>query len=169
MRKLMAGLLALAVAVPGMAQTPEERLKAAGHVLPAPPRPIGVYAPAVRVGTMLWVSGHGECGEQTRGKLGAGLSLEAGRASAERVGLCVLATIKAAVGDLGKVERIVKVTGFVNAYPDFRDHPRVMNGFSELMVAAFGDGGRAARSSVGVASLPGDMAVEVEAVVLLKE
>jgi enamine deaminase RidA (YjgF/YER057c/UK114 family) len=118
---------------------------------------------------MLWVSGHGECGEQTRGKLGAGLSLEAGRASAERVGLCVLATIKAAVGDLGKVERIVKVTGFVNAYPDFRDHPRVMNGFSELMVAAFGDGGRAARSSVGVASLPGDMAVEVEAVVLLKE
>lgn len=156
---------ALAICAPAVAQTPEERLTAAGHALPAPPAAIATYVTSVRTGNLLFLSGHGECGQQTTGKVGRDLTLEQGQASAQRVGLCMLATIKAAVGDLRRVRRFVRILGMVNATDSFTQHPAVMNGFSDLMVVAFGDGGRAARAAVGVASLPQNIAVEVEAVV----
>jgi enamine deaminase RidA (YjgF/YER057c/UK114 family) len=150
--------------------TPEARLAAAGFTLPPPPKPVATYVTSVRTGNLLFLSGHGEGGEPvTRGKLGRDLTVEQGRRSAEKVGLCMLATIKAAVGELSKVRRFVRVLGMVNATEDFTDHPRVINGFSDLMVVAFGDGGRAARSAVGMQSLPSDIAVEIEATVELAD
>jgi enamine deaminase RidA (YjgF/YER057c/UK114 family) len=152
------------------ADTPEARLAAAGYTLPAPPKPVATYATSVRTGNLLFLSGHGECGaEYTRGKLGADLTLEQGVRSAEKVGLCMLATIKAAVGELSKVRRFVRILGMVNAAPDFQDHPKVINGFSDLIVVAFGEGGRAARSAVGMQSLPSNIAVEIEATVELHD
>ena len=166
-------LLLLLSSMPAMAiadDTPEARLAAAGYTLPPPPEPVANYVTSVRTGNLLFLSGHGECGEKyTRGKLGRDLTVEQGRKSAEKVGLCMLATIKAAVGDLSKVRRFVRVLGMVNATEDFTEHPKVINGFSDLMVVAFGDAGRAARSAVGMHSLPADIAVEIEATVELHD
>jgi enamine deaminase RidA (YjgF/YER057c/UK114 family) len=163
-------LLSSASAMANPADTPEARLEAAGYVLPAPPKPVATYVTSVRTGNLLFLSGHGECGEKyTRGKLGRDLTVEQGRQSAEKVGLCMLATIKAAVGELSKVKRFVRVLGMVNATEDFTEHPKVVNGFSDLMVVAFGDGGRGARSAVGMQSLPSDIAVEIEATVELSD
>ena len=157
-------------AMASTADTPEARLAAAGFTLPPPPKPVATYVTSVRTGNLLFLSGHGECGENyTRGKVGRDLTVEQGRKSAEKVGLCMLATIKAAVGDLSKVRRFVRILGMVNATEDFKDHPKVINGFSDLMVVAFGDGGRAARSAVGMQSLPSDIAVEIEATVELQD
>jgi len=159
--------------LPAMANpvdTPEARLAAAGYTLPPPTSPVATYVTSVRTGTLLFLSGHGECGEKfTRGKVGRDLTVEQGRQSAEKVGLCMLATIKAAVGELSRVKRFVRILGMVNATEDFKDHPKVVNGFSDLMVVAFGDGGRAARSAVGMQSLPSDIAVEIEATVELHD
>ena len=150
------------------AETPEARLAAAGYVLPAPPKPVATYVTSVRTGNLLFLSGHGECHEPfTRGKVGGDLTLEQGRQSAERVGLCMLATIKSAVGELSRVKRFVRILGMVQSTPDFQDHPRVLNGFSDLMVVAFGESGKAARAAVGMQSLPSNIAVEIEAVVEL--
>ena len=150
--------------------TPEARLAAAGYELPPPPHPVANYVTSVRTGNLLFLSGHGECeGPETRGILGDDLSLEQGVRSAEKVGLCMLATIKAAVGELSRVKRFVRILGMVKSTPDFKDHPKVMNGFSDLMVVAFGEGGRGARSAVGVASLPSGIVVEVEATVELHD
>jgi len=165
--------LLLLSSVPAMANpadTPEARLAAAGYTLPPPPKPVATYVTSVRTGNLLFLSGHGECGEPaTYGKLGADLTLEQGVRSAEKVGLCMLATIKAAVGELSKVKRFVRILGMVQATEDFKDHPRVVNGFSDLMVVAFGDAGRAARSAVGMQSLPSNIAVEIEATVELND
>jgi len=165
--------LLLLSSVPAMANpadTPEARLAAAGYTLPPPPKPVATYVTSVRTGNLLFLSGHGECGEPaTYGKLGADLTLEQGVRSAEKVGLCMLATIKAAVGELSKVKRFVRILGMVQATEDFKDHPRVVNGFSDLMVVAFGDTGRAARSAVGMQSLPSNIAVEIEATVELND
>jgi enamine deaminase RidA (YjgF/YER057c/UK114 family) len=150
--------------------TPEARLAAAGYTLPAPPKPVATYVTSMRTGNLLFLSGHGECNEPfTRGKVGGDLTLEQGRQSAEKVGLCMLATIKAAVGELSRVKRFVRILGMVQATEDFKDHPKVINGFSDLMVVAFGDGGRAARSAVGMQSLPSNIAVEIEATVELRD
>jgi len=150
--------------------TPETRLAAAGYTLPAPPEPVATYVTSVRTGNLLFLSGHGECGEKyTRGKLGRDLTVEQGRQSAEKVGLCMLATIKASVGELSRVKRFVRILGMVNATDDFTEHPKVINGFSDLMVVAFGEGGRGARSAVGMQSLPSDIAVEIEATVELQD
>ena len=166
-------LLLLLSSTPVMAtstDTPEARLAAAGYTLPAPPKPVATYVTSVRTGNLLFLSGHGECNEPlTRGKVGGDLTLEQGRQSAEKVGLCMLATIKAAVGELSRVKRFVRILGMVQATEDFKDHPRVINGFSDLMVVAFGDGGRAARSAVGMQSLPSNIAVEIEATVELRD
>jgi enamine deaminase RidA (YjgF/YER057c/UK114 family) len=152
------------------ADTPEARLAAAGFSLPPPPKPVATYVTSVRTGNLLFLSGHGECGENyTRGKVGRDLTIEQGRQSAEKVGLCMLATIKAAVGELSRVKRFVRILGMVNATEDFKDHPKVVNGFSDLMVIAFGDAGKAARSAVGMQSLPSDIAVEIEATVELHD
>jgi enamine deaminase RidA (YjgF/YER057c/UK114 family) len=170
-RKL--SLLLLLSCVPAMANpanTPEARLAAAGHTLPEPPRPVATYVTSVRMGNLLFLSGHGECGEKyTRGKVGRDLTVEQGRQSAEKVGLCMLATIKSAVGELSRVKRFVRILGMVNSTADFTEHPRVVNGFSDLMVVAFGDGGHGARSAVGMQSLPSDIAVEIEATVELHD
>lgn len=163
-------LLSSLPAMANPADTPEARLAAAGFTLPPPPRPVATYVTSVRTGNLMFLSGHGECGEKfTRGKVGRDLTVEQGRQSAEKVGLCMLATIKAAVGELSKVRRFVRILGMVNATEDFKDHPKVVNGFSDLMVIAFGDGGRAARSAVGMQSLPSDIAVEIEATIELQD
>lgn len=163
-------LLSSLPAMATTADTPEARLAAAGFTLPPPPKPVATYVTSVRTGNLLFLSGHGECGEgYTRGKVGRDLTLEQGRQSAEKVGLCMLATIKAAVGELSNVKRFVRILGMVNATEDFKDHPKVINGFSDLMVVTFGDGGRAARSAVGMQSLPSDIAVEIEATVELRD
>ncbi len=167
---ILALLLSSPAVMANPADTPEARLAAAGFTLPPPPKPVATYVTSVRTGNLLFLSGHGECGESyTRGKVGRDLTIEQGRQSAEKVGLCMLATIKAAVGELSKVRRFVRILGMVNATEDFKDHPKVINGFSDLMVVAFGDGGRAARSAVGMQSLPSDIAVEIEATVELRD
>lgn len=171
-RKWLSALLTLPVAAWANppADTPEARLAAAGYTLPEPPKPVATYVTSVRTGNLLFLSGHGECGPNfTTGKVGGDLTLEQGVRSAEKVGLCMLATIKAAVGDLSKVRRFVRILGMVQSTEDFRDHPKVMNGFSDLMVIAFGDAGRAARSAVGMQSLPSNIAVEIEATVELHD
>lgn len=140
--------------------------------LPPAPKPAGVYNPVVRVGDMLYVSGHGPLrtdGSLVTCKVGAELSEDEGKAAARQVGLTILATLKAQLGSLNGVERIVKVLGMVNATPDFAKHPQVINGFSELMVDIFGENGRAARSAVGMGSLPSNIAVEIEAIIQLKD
>jgi enamine deaminase RidA (YjgF/YER057c/UK114 family) len=168
MRVLVCGVV-LALAQAAAAETPEARLAAAGHVLPAPTPAMATYVTSVRVGNLLYLSGHGQCGAQAKGQLGRDMDVAAGRASAEKVGLCMLATIRAAAGDLSRVKRFVRVLGFVNSTSDFTQHPAVINGFSDLMVVAFGDAGKAARSAVGAPSLPMGIPVEVEAVVELHD
>jgi enamine deaminase RidA (YjgF/YER057c/UK114 family) len=151
-----------------MAGTVEQNLKAQGIVLPAPKAPVANYVPFVRSGNLLFVSGQ-VCLDAdgkliAKGKLGAGVSIEDGAAAARGCGINLLAQVQAAIGDLEKVVRVVRLGGFVNSAPDFLDGPKVLNGASDLMVAVFGDKGRHARTTVGVSALPSDAAVEVEGV-----
>jgi enamine deaminase RidA (YjgF/YER057c/UK114 family) len=150
----------------------ERRLKEQGIELITPSAPVANYVKAVRVGNVVYLSGHGPDkpdGGQLTGKLGSELSIEQGQEAARLVGISLLSTLKREIGNLDKVSRIVKVTGFVNAEPSFEKHPQVMNGFSDLMVQAFGEIGKHARSSVGVGSLPSNIAVEIEMIVELKK
>jgi len=136
--------------------------------LPAPKAPVANYVPFVRSGNLLFVSGQVCLDTEgkliAKGKLGAGVSIEDGAAAARGCGINLLAQVKAAVGDLDKVVRVVRLGGFVNSAPDFLEGPKVLNGASDLMVAVFGDKGRHARTTVGVSALPSDAAVEVEGV-----
>ncbi|MEO6382788.1 MAG: RidA family protein [Nitrobacter sp.] len=149
-----------------MAGTIEQKLAAQGITLHEPTSPVANYVGFVRTGNLLFVSGQicfdAEGKLIAKGKLGAGVTVEQGSAAARGCAINLLAQIKAALGDLDKVVRVVRLGGFVNSAPDFIDAPKVMNGASDLMVAAFGDKGRHARSTIGVASLPSDAAVEVE-------
>ena len=157
------------VAAPAAAATPEQRLAAAGLSLPAVQPPVATFANTVRSGNLLFVAGHAHCeADVVKGKLGREFTIEQGQAYARRVGLCLLASIKADVGELSRVKRFVRIMGMVNATPEFTEHPKVMNGFSDLMVLAFGPDGLAARSSMGMSSLPFDAPIEVEAIVELK-
>ena len=117
---------------------------------------------------MRFLAGHGECPAGAAGKLGASMDTAAGKANAAKVGLCVLATLKAQLGELSQVKRVVKVMGLVNATPDFTQHPEVMNGFSEVMVTAFGEAGKAPRVAAGAGSLPRGWPVEVDVIVEVK-
>jgi len=149
----------------------EARLQSLGIVLPAAPNPVANYVPSYLAGNLLFISGQisrAADGSVATGRLGAGLTVEQGRAAARLSALNVLAQIKAAVGDLDLVAHIVKLTGFVNATPEFVDHPQVVNGASDLMVEALGDRGRHTRAAVGVSSLPMGCAVEVDAIVLIE-
>ncbi len=140
--------------------------------LPEAPKPGGIYTPAVQVGSMLYVSGHGPVqldGTLITGRVGQDLTEEEGRNAARQVGLTILATVLTQLGSLDRIERVVKVLGMVNATPDFHRHPSVINGFSQLMVDVFGEAGRGARSAVGMGSLPGNIPVEVEAIFQLKD
>ena len=149
-----------------MAGSIEKKLSGLGVTLPTPASPIANYVPFVRSGNILVVSGQicfGVDGKLVaKGQLGAGVSVEDGQKAARACAINLIAQLKAALGELDKVVRVVKLTGFVNSAPHFPEGPKVMNGASDLMVAAFGDKGRHARSTVGVAALPSDSAVEVE-------
>jgi enamine deaminase RidA (YjgF/YER057c/UK114 family) len=150
----------------------EARLAELKLELPPAPEPGGVYTPIVVVGDMCYVSGHGPLlpdGTMISGKVGAELSEDEGKAAARQVGLTILATLQKELGSLDRVVRAVKVLGMVNAAPDFQRHPQVINGFSELMIEVFGEPGRAARSAVGMGSLPGNIAVEVEAILQIRD
>ncbi|MFT6899173.1 MAG: enamine deaminase RidA (YjgF/YER057c/UK114 family) [Paraglaciecola sp.] len=171
---LLTTVLTFGLATPpealAQATTPEQRIKAAGFALPEPVKPIANYVTWRRSGNTLYLSGHGTCGgNNVIGKLGDKLNVEQGYEAAQRVGLCALATIKSAVGDLSKVKQVLKITGMVNAVPSFNDHSKVINGFSDLFVTAFGDDGKGARAAVGMAGLPGNMSVEVSAIIELNE
>ncbi len=146
----------------------EERLAALSLTLPTVPTPLGNYVVAKTVGNLVYLSGSGprkSDGSYIVGKVPSVCSEEDAYAAAQLVGLNILASLKAEIGDLDRVRQVVKVLGMVNADPSFANHPKVINGFSDLMVEAFGDPGRAARSAVGMGSLPGDIPVEVEMIV----
>lgn len=144
----------------------ESRLAALGLTLPAAPAPAANYVPSVISGSMLYVSGQVSQvnGALIIGRLGEDMSTEQGAEAARACALSLLAQAKAAVGDFSRIQRVVKLTGFVNCTPEFWDQPKVINGASDLMVAVLGDAGRHARSAVGSSSLPLGVAVEIEAI-----
>ncbi len=151
-----------------MPSKPEVRIQELHLTLPSPPKPVAKYKPAVIADNYLYVSGHGPLkadGKQITGRVGADLTLEQGKEAARVVGLAILATVRNTIGSLDKVKRLIKTLGMVNATPEFKDHPQIINGFSELMAEVFGDNaGVGARSAVGMGSLPGNIAVEVECI-----
>lgn len=150
----------------------EARLKELGITLIKPSAPVANYVKAVRVGNLVYLSGHGPDkpdGGLVIGKVGSDLTLEQAKDAARLVGISLLSTLKGEIGDLNKVKRIVKVLGMVNAIPTFEKQPQVINGCSDLMVEVFGENGRHARSSVGVASLPSNIPVEIEMIVEIKK
>ncbi len=140
----------------------EKRISELGIELPAPAQPLGSYVRWVRTGNLLFISGTGPGEDSQRGKLGRTMTVEEGYAAAREVGLQILATARAALGDLDQVARVVKVLGMVNCTPDFADQPKVINGCSDLFVEVFGDAGRHTRSAVGFVALPGQIPVEIE-------
>jgi len=153
--------------------TPEQKLQSLGLVLPPAPKPVAVYKPLVVFGNAAYVSGHGPLrvdGTLITGVVGRDLDLEGGKAAARQVGLAILATLRAQLGSLDRVKRLVKVLGMVNTAPDFYDHPKVINGCSELFAEIWGpEQGIGARSAVGMGPLPGNIAVEIEAIFELVE
>ena len=151
--------------------TIEQRLKELNITLPRVGNPLGNYVHARRAGNLLYLSGKGPenaDGTMPRGKLGAGVSIDEGYRHARQIGLVLIAAIKDELGDLDRVEGIVKVLGMVNAAPDFADHPKVVNGCSDLFVEVFGEAGRHARSAVGMSSLPAGIPVEIEVIVAVR-
>jgi enamine deaminase RidA (YjgF/YER057c/UK114 family) len=149
----------------------DTRLSELGLTLPQPAAPVAAYVPTVEFGGLLHISGQisvAEDGSLIKGRLGADMALDDGIAAARRCGVMLLAQIKAALGSLDRVERIVKLGVFVNSAPSFTDQPKVANGASELMQDVFGEVGRHARSAVGVAVLPLGVAVEIDAIVAVK-
>jgi len=154
---MMIALMAMVSCV--VAQTPEQKLKELGITLPEPSKPVGTYVNWRRVGNMLYIAG---AGTDVYGKVGKDLTIEQGYEAARQTGIQILGLIKSAVGDLSKVKQFVRVHGMVNCAPDFYDQPKVINGFSDLMLKVFGEKGLHARAAVGQSSLPGNIAVEIE-------
>lgn len=151
---------------------PEARLEELGIQLLNPSSPVANYVNAVRAGNLIFLSGKGPLkadGENITGKLGEDLSLEQGYKAARVTAINQLSVLKSELGNLNKVKRIVKVLGMVNATPDFTDHPKVINGYSDLMVKVFGRRGKHARAAVGMGSLPGNIAVEIEMIVEIED
>jgi enamine deaminase RidA (YjgF/YER057c/UK114 family) len=149
-----------------MAGTIEQKLASLGINLPTPASPIANYVPFVRTGNVLVISGQlcfaNEGKLVAKGQLGGGVSIEDGQKAGRVCAINLLAQLKVALGDLDKLRRVVRLGGFINSAPGFTDGPKVMNGASDLMVEVFGDKGRHARTTVGVAALPADAAIEVE-------
>ena len=146
----------------------EGRVKELGLDLSNAPKPIANYVPAVQVGNIVYLSGHGPLrpdGTMAAGKIGADMSVEEGYDAARLVGIGLLASLKAQIGSLDRVKRLVKTLGMVNAVPEFTDHPQVINGTSDLFRDVFGENGIGARSAVGMGSLPGQIPVEVEMII----
>ena len=160
---LLITVISTAAAASAQTATAEENLKKLGITLPSPPTPVANYVTFVRVGNLLFLAGHGPTPATPAGKVGKELTVDQGYHAARATGLNLLATTRAALGSLDKVKRVVKVLGMVNSAPGFADQPRVMNGFSDLMVQVFGETvGKHARSSVGMAELPNNIPVEIE-------
>lgn len=148
--------------------TPEARVAQLKLELPPAPKPVAVYKPLVVVGNLAYVSGHGPLRADKSlftGRVGDQVDLEFGKAAARQTGLAILATLREHLGSLDRVQRVIKVLGMVNSTADFREHPAVINGCSELFRDVFGEErGVGARSAVGMGSLPGDITVEIEAI-----
>jgi enamine deaminase RidA (YjgF/YER057c/UK114 family) len=172
MKKYILFLITIIIAFNMQAQTPEERLKEKGIVLTAPSAPVANYVNVVRVGNLLFLSGKGPSradGSYDTGKVGKDLTIEQGYEAARLAAISHLSVLKAELGDLSKVKRIVKVLGMVNCTDDFKDQPKVINGYSDLMVEIFGEKGKHARSAVGMNSLPLGIVVEVEVIVEVED
>lgn len=154
------------------AQDAEAKLKEKGIVLTPPSKPVANYVNAVRVGNLLFLAGKGPTkadGTHITGKVGKDLTIEQGYEAAKLTAINHLAVLKAELGSLNKVKRIVKVLGMVNCTDDFKDQPKVINGYSDLLVEIFGDKGKHARSAVGMNALPSNIAVEVEVIVEIED
>lgn len=167
-------VMLIAVPAGALAQNPssaEARLKELSIALPPVPPPVANYVDAVRVGNLLFLSGNTPARDwKYKGKVGKDLTVEEGYDTARQVGLIMLAKVRAALGSLDRVKRVVKVLGVVNSAEDFGDQPKVINGFSDLMVQVFGESiGKHARSAVGMAALPLNNAVEVEMIIEVAE
>ncbi|EPE95022.1 RidA family protein [Rhizobium grahamii] len=153
-------------------QTPYERLAALGITLPSAPPPIANFITHVREGNILYLSGQGPReadGQLHAGKVGSDVSTEEAYQHARLTGINLLAVMHDALGDLSRVKRVVKLLGMVNAVPHFENHPSVINGCSDLFIEIFGEAGQHARSAVGFGSLPGNITVEIEAIVSLND
>ena len=150
----------------------EMKIKEMGLELPPAGTPIANFVPAVRTGNLVFLSGHGPGrydGTLIKGKVGADLNVDEGYDAARQVALVLLGSLKAEIGDLDKVRRIVKLLGMVNCTPDFVDQPKVINGASDLLVEVFGEKGKHARSAVGMNALPMNISVEIEMIVEVEE
>ena len=149
----------------------EERLKQLGLELPSSAKPMANYVPAVRTGNLVFLSGHGplEKDRLVTGKVGSDLTVEEGYQAARLTAIGLLGSLKALIGDLERVRRIVKLLGMVNCDPTFMEQPQVINGASDLLVEVFGDRGRHARSAVGMNALPVNIAVEIEMIVEVED
>lgn len=146
----------------------EQRIKELGIDLSLKPKPVANYVPTVRVGNLVFISGHGPLKKDKTlmsGVVGRDMDEKQAYQAARLVGIAALASLKGEIGSLDKVKRVVKVLGMVNAVPDFKNHPEVINGFSDLMTEVFGEQGKHARSAVGMGSLPRTIPVEVEMIV----
>jgi enamine deaminase RidA (YjgF/YER057c/UK114 family) len=146
----------------------EENVARLGIDLSRPPAPVANYVPAVRTGNLVFVSGHGPVrpeGGMVTGKVGDTVSVEQAYEAARLVGIGLLASLRTEIGDLNRVKRVVKLLGMVNAAPGFKEHPKVINGCSDLLVDVFGEAGKHARSAVGMGSLPDQISVEIEMIV----
>jgi enamine deaminase RidA (YjgF/YER057c/UK114 family) len=173
MKRLLAIVLFAVITTASVAQKIDydKKLKDLGITLITPAKPVANYVKVVRTGNLLYLSGDGPTradGTYITGKVGSDLTIEQGYEAAKQTGVSILSTLKAELGDLNKVKRIVKVLGMVNCTSTFTDQPKVINGFSDLMVAVFGEKGKHARSAVGMASLPSNIAVEIEIIVELE-
>ena len=149
----------------------EDRIKELGLDLSQAAGPVANYVPAVTTGKLVYLSGKGPTqadGTMMRGKVGSGLDIDQAYEAARLTGIQLLAALRDHIGSLDNVSRVVKLLGMVNADPDFEDHPKVINGCSDLLVSVFGDAGRHARSAVGMGSLPDQIPVEIEMIVELK-
>lgn len=174
MKTIIPILFVLAMTLPAVGQQTDvnQKLKEQGIELFAPPKPMANYVRAVRTGNLVYLAGHGPTkadGSNITGKLGKDMTIDQGYAAARQTGIALLSSLKGEIGDLNKVKRIVKVLGMVNCTPEFTDQPKVINGFSDLMVSIFGEKGKHARSAVGMISLPTGIAVEIEMIVEVED
>jgi len=170
MKRLTFLTAAIIVSIPLVAQKTDydKKLKDLGIELFTPPKPMANYVRAVRTGNLVYLAGHGPTkadGSNITGKVGKEMTTEQGYEAARQTGIALLSTLKSEIGDFNKVKRIVKVLGMVNCTPEFTDQPKVINGFSDLMVSIFGEKGKHARSAVGMIALPNNITVEIEMIV----
>jgi enamine deaminase RidA (YjgF/YER057c/UK114 family) len=166
MKKLLLPAIVFLFTIQVNAQTPEEKIRELGIELPEVKQPVANFVKFRRVGNLLFLSGEGS---EQKGTVGKDLTVEQGYEAARATGIKILATLKEATGDLSSIKQFIKVRGMVNSAPNFYDQPKVINGFSDLMVEVFGEKGKHARAAVGHTALPSNIAIEIEVIVELEE